>query len=372
MLLNGAFGSLYAWSVFVRPLESLLAVSRTEISLVFSIAVVCFTVGNFVSPRMFGKIPAWGLTAIAGALAAGGLGWAAMSERFLPVAIGYGGMFGFACGFAYNVVLQSAAMALGNRPGLANVIVISAFALGSIGASALLGQAVADMGPMAALWLQALVVGGAAVAATVLIALAGIALPGRASDGEVVEDRRILVIAWTGFFLGALSGVMSIGHAAAIIQHFGGGPGIALAGLIALNAGNALGRFMAGWLADHTGVRNIAGAAHLIGTAGFIFALAEPTATGAAVGMASAGLAYGLTAGIYPSTVAIFMDRRNYGHNFALLLTAWGVAGLLGPWLGGAFFDLTHDYRVSLEIACLASALALFNAMRLPAAKLSR
>jgi MFS family permease len=82
--------------------------------------------------------------------------------------------------------------------------------------------------------------------------------------------------------------------------------------------------------------------------------------------MAMAGVAYGMTAGIYPSAVSIFLGRESYGRNFALILTAWGVAGLTGPTLGGYFFDLTGDYRVSLELACLASILALFNAMRLP------
>jgi hypothetical protein len=51
------------------------------------------------------------------------------------------------------------------------------------------------------------------------------------------------------------------------------------------------------------------------------------------------------------------------------------VAGLLGPIAGGFFFDLTGDYRVALEFACVASILGLFNAMRLPepaSAKLDR
>ena len=45
LLLNGSMGSLYAWSVFVSPLERELMVGRTGISFVFSVAVVAFTGG---------------------------------------------------------------------------------------------------------------------------------------------------------------------------------------------------------------------------------------------------------------------------------------------------------------------------------------
>ena len=43
LLLNGSMGSLYAWSVFVSPLERELMVGRTGISFVFSVAASATT-----------------------------------------------------------------------------------------------------------------------------------------------------------------------------------------------------------------------------------------------------------------------------------------------------------------------------------------
>ena len=40
-------------------------------------------------------------------------------------------------------------------------------------------------------------------------------------------------------------------------------------------------------------------------------------------------------------------SARIYGRVF----TAWGAAGLLGPWLAGVLFDLSGDYRIALLVA---------------------
>ena len=79
-----------------------------------------------------------------------------------------------------------------------------------------------------------------------------------------------------------------------------------------------------------------------------------------------AGLAYGIAASVYPSALSIFIGPDGHGRNVGILLTAWGAAGLIGPLLAGYFFDITSDYRIPIEFACVASILALFNAMRLP------
>src|SRR5262249_16220853 len=50
-----ALGSLYAWSVFVDPLERELNVSRSTINIVYSLTTTCFTLTMFVVPMSFGR-----------------------------------------------------------------------------------------------------------------------------------------------------------------------------------------------------------------------------------------------------------------------------------------------------------------------------
>lgn len=366
IILNLAFGSLYAWSVFITALEMDLGILRADVSIVFSLAVVTFTLGNFISPMFFGRVPVWSLPVIATLSAVCGLAWAAMGSGYMPIIIGYGILFGFGCGFAYNTALQSAQQALSSRPGLANGLVISAFALGSVIAASILSDNIADMGTRSAFWLLGLTVGAAGGISTLLLIFSGTKLPVQSYAAGDKAHRRILGICWVGFFLSALAGIMSIGHAATIITHFGGAVEAAVFGVTLLAIGNALGRLGAGWLSDIISVRSVAGISHLTGSIGFVVVLANPTGDGAIVAMTMAGLAYGIAASVYPAALSIFIGPDGHGRNVGILLTAWGAAGLIGPVLAGYFFDLTSDYRIPIEFACVATVLALINAMRLP------
>ena len=48
--LNAPLGSLYAFSVFLQPLEALLGLSRTDLALVFGLASVGFSAGMNLAP----------------------------------------------------------------------------------------------------------------------------------------------------------------------------------------------------------------------------------------------------------------------------------------------------------------------------------
>jgi len=52
VLMNLALGSLYAWSVFVLPLEKEYGWTRAQTSWVFTIAVVCFALSFVVAGRI--------------------------------------------------------------------------------------------------------------------------------------------------------------------------------------------------------------------------------------------------------------------------------------------------------------------------------
>src|SRR5262249_53315874 len=52
VLMNLALGSLYAWSVFVSPLEKEFGWKRADTSLVFTIAVVTFAITFILGGRL--------------------------------------------------------------------------------------------------------------------------------------------------------------------------------------------------------------------------------------------------------------------------------------------------------------------------------
>ena len=68
---------------------------------------------------------------------------------------------------------------------------------------------------------------------------------------------------------------------------------------------------------------------------------------------------YGTQLSVYASTSADFFGTKNVGFNYGLLLLAWGVAAILGPFLGGRVYVATGEYRYAFFIAAAMSIAAL-------------
>src|SRR4029079_7126669 len=64
---------------------------------------------------------------------------------------------------------------------------------------------------------------------------------------------------------------------------------------------------------------------------------------------------YGTQLSVYASTSADFFGTRNVGFNYGLLLCAWGVAAILGPFLGGRVYVATGEYRYAFFVAAAMS-----------------
>jgi OFA family oxalate/formate antiporter-like MFS transporter len=70
-------------------------------------------------------------------------------------------------------------------------------------------------------------------------------------------------------------------------------------------------------------------------------------------GTAVAGLAYGAIFSLYPAITADFFGIKNMGVNYGIIFTGWGLAGIIGPIIGGRVADLTGTYNGSYIVAGL-------------------
>ena len=55
-VVNLPFGTLYAFSVFLKPMEALLGASRAEMSFVFGLATVTLTLGMNFAPQLYRRL----------------------------------------------------------------------------------------------------------------------------------------------------------------------------------------------------------------------------------------------------------------------------------------------------------------------------
>src|SRR5258708_32298047 len=79
-LLNLPLGSVYSFSVLLRPLEQELAIPRSALSLVFGLATVGFTVGSVGAALLYRLASAPILGFATAATAAGGIALAATAD----------------------------------------------------------------------------------------------------------------------------------------------------------------------------------------------------------------------------------------------------------------------------------------------------
>ena len=352
VLLSGALGTIHSFSLFIEPFETELGVGRGGVASVYSVALVTLTVVVLVGHPVFRRLPGPLVVLVATGGAAVGLLVAAAASSLAGVVLGYGIIFGGCNGLGYAFGLQRAAEANPDRRGLALGLVTAAYAMGGAIAAFLLDSRIDATGAAAALRSLALAIVVVGLIAAALLT-SGSPLP---VSGPVARlsgaDRRLVVRFWTAYGLAVVAGLMALGHAAAIVEAAGGpgGATVVVAGLT-----SAAGGIWIALIADR------AGSARLlrrlpVGSA-LVLGIAAATSSGviAASAVAAVAFAYGAVIAIYPFAVARTFGGERYPAAYGRVFTAWGTAGLVGPFGAGLLFEATGTYRVPLILAAVAA-----------------
>jgi MFS family permease len=361
-----ALGTLYAWSVFVEPLERALGQSRAAVSSIFSLATVGFTIGMLVGPAFYRMTRAWTLALVACALATAGLLLSSIGGTIAVVALGYGVLFGLANGIGYGLSLQVVQAALPARRGLMTGVVVAAYTLGAAAAAPVLSAVIEAWGLAASFATLAAFLGVSGCTAFVLLRSSDAMLaPGNSADGDRGSGSTTgFVCLWLVFLLIGGAGVMSLGHAAPLAASFGGTVAEIGWAVPAVTLGNGAGRLAGGWLAERFRSGVVLASASGLNALALFTVLLAPHASTALLALAAVGLGYGCVASAMPMIVAKTYGSANVGRVYGRLFTAWGVAGLAAPFVGGLLFDAAGDYRD----AVLASGIAALAAAALGAA----
>jgi predicted MFS family arabinose efflux permease len=194
-----------------------------------------------------------------------------------------------------------------------------------------------------------------------------VAVPGSpvgafASDfkpGEVLRTRTFYLM-WIAYALGCSAGLMVISQLVPFAQDEGIKPGAASTALLIGAAGNVAGRTLSGWLSDALGRLNVLRL--MIGVSVVAMPLLYASVGNLATFFAMVFVVYwcfGTQLSVNASTAADFWGTRNAGINYGLLYTAYGMAGIIGPRIGGVLFDRHGHYGVAFTTAAALAAVAL-------------
>jgi len=182
------------------------------------------------------------------------------------------------------------------------------------------------------------------------------------TTAEMLRTRQFYLL-WLMLFCNVTAGILVISNALPIMQELTGlSPKIVAATFGALCLFNALGRFFWGAVSDHIG-RGRAFAL-IFGIQAGVFALLGQLHALPAVAIAYAVvlLCFGGGFGTMPSFNADYFGTRHIGANYGAILTAWGVAGLVGPLFAAKVKDATGSFSGALPVV----AVMLLIAMVLP------
>jgi OFA family oxalate/formate antiporter-like MFS transporter len=378
-LLGGILGSttcgllLYAWSVFVKPLNAEFGWSRAEISLAFSICVLVFGVTTFFAGKASDKYGPRIIVAIGSVILGIGFVLSGFISSKGGLYLTYGLIAGIGGGMVYLPPIATAPKWWPDRKALATGFAVVGLGLGSF-----------IMGPLATYIINSPTMGWRYVFIYVGIAMGIMGLiaafclknppagwkpagwnPPVPTDASAVSAGRDFTFSETirtpqfwllyaSYFCGSFAGLMVIGHIASHGLDSGLQSMQAALAVSTLGIFNAATRVIMGGVADKVGAR-----LSFLGI--FIaqvvaMALLYPAGSSAmllVVVAALIGWNYGAMFTLFPATCLQYYGPTSQGANYGLLFTAFGLAGFCGPYIGGMLKDTTGTYYIPFIVGAV-------------------
>lgn len=366
--LNLPFGTIYAFSVFLKPMEAMLGIGRAEMTLVFALATISLTAGMNLAPWLYRLVAPVPLVLASGLASAAGLWLTATAGGFAQLAVGYGLLFGLGGGIAFILVQQGVNQTVSSGSGLVNGYVVGLYPLGAMIGAPIFGWAIEAYGLRTTLGALGVTIVIATLLTALLLWVADIRMHDASSQAAGAEEPRFGVFAtlFLVFFLAAAAGLTVMSQAAGIVHAYGGKTMLALGATTFITGAIAAARIGGGWLVDRFPVPRVAAGAHLWSLTGALLLSAWPGPFVAIAGLTMIGMGYGFVSGLTAGAIAQYWHRNAFGRIAGRLYIAWCIAAISLPVLAGWLFDRTQGYGTAVLIAAAGNVLGVLVALRLP------
>src|SRR5215813_10792409 len=373
-LMNLPLGSVYSFSVLLRPIEQELGIPRSALSLVFGLATVGFAVGSVGAAFLYRLAPAPILVLASALMSAGGIAMAATAGGLAQLLLGYGIVFGTGGGITYILLQQGVNMLVRRRQGLINGYIVSLYPMGAMIATPAFHACNEAFGWRTTLGGLATVLAACGIAAALLahhggarlVAPAVSAATGSAKEkGPPILGATFLKLSTT-FFLAASAGLMVLSQAREIVAAYGGAAVLAVGATTGITGAIALARLSGGWLVDRVAVPHVMCAAHAVALGGGLLLTLLPAPVTAVLGLGMIGLGYGFVSGSTAGGIGIYWRPADYGRVAGRTYIAWCLAAVSLPVLAGYLFDMTRGYDTAMLIAAGANVVGMAMALTMP------
>ncbi|NUO91820.1 MAG: OFA family MFS transporter [Dermatophilaceae bacterium] len=382
VLVQLAIGSVYAWSVFAKALQSDAAFgwSKSKAAVPFSVVIGMIFVGSYVGGRLQDRRGPRVVAMTGGVIYAIGVilaSFAQSPDAFWLLVLGYGVIGGFGLGMVYIVPIAMLQKWFPDKPGLITGLAVAGFGFGAV-VTAPVGQALIDKSPSvptkAFLWLGigylvillicTSVFRNPAVrvdaGASTKAAVAGPATTTREfTPSEALHTKQWYLLTAI-LTMSVTAGISLIAVAAGTASDVAGYSKTSAAALVGvLGLFNGAGRILWGWLSDMLG--KMPAFMGILGIQG-ICLLLIPHAANAALFAVLAALVYtcyGGGFGTMPSTAGGFFGVKNVGAIYGLMLIGWSIGGVVGPLLIASLIGSQKAYNLGFTVIGVITLVAL-------------
>ena len=352
-------GSIHAFSIFVPGWERVLVASRAEVSLIYSIALISLTAAVLYGHRVYSRCSPSSMFALVGGVAALGLYLSAHSTNLYFLYLTYGVIFGAANGLGYGYSLHLSGQAMPSRRGFAMGVVTAFYAVGATAAPVLFGLLITRGGNSLALAVCAAIVLGTLLFASMLLRDAGIRFKSEVASAVQplsAAQRKLRLLFWFAYGSAVIAGLMVISHAYGIATWLQLNASLAIWATTMVAFGNMLGGFSAGYLADRIASRTVLIILPLLTMIGLLLLLVLSARSGSTwvipiAVLSLVGYCYGALIAVYPVAITRAFGELAAPRIYGQIFTAWGLAGLLAPWISGFVFDRGGSYRFAIGMA---------------------
>jgi OFA family oxalate/formate antiporter-like MFS transporter len=387
MGINLALGILYTWSVISKGIPDEWGWNETHKVLPYMFCCLIFSLVMVPAGRMQDKIGPRSVAAIGGILVGIGFIIASMTTTLIGFIIGFGVLAGAGIGFGYASATPPAVKWFpASKTGMIAGIVVSGFGLASVYAAPLAKWLTMQYGLQKTMLILGLgflfLITGVKTILTPL--WFGLSQMLQAPDPDLLQlkymkdylagkDEKEVTAAvhdkdnltpkemlctvqfymlWFMYACGAGAGLMIISKLAAIASLQAGiSLGFLLVAVLAI--GNGGGRILAGMLSDKIGRKATMFICFVL-QAILIFLLSKAsvenflgTVPAMAIISALIGANYGSNLALFPSITKDFYGLKNFGMNYGLVFTSWGVGGFILAFIAGKMYDEYQTFNIA-------------------------
>ncbi|MEI6819859.1 MAG: OFA family MFS transporter [Verrucomicrobiota bacterium] len=345
--INLALGVLYTWSLFKQAIEREFGWKGSQLNDPYALCCLIFAFAMIPAGRCQDKFGPRVTASIGGILVGAGMFLISTSSSYAVWLIGFGGLVGLGIGFGYSSATPPALKWFPPaKTGLIAGIVVAGFGLAPVYLAPTSQYLLAHFGLQQSMLIFgvafALIVCGLAqllknppqgwISAPVS---ANTAQPpaNHSTAGDMLRSP-VFYLLWVIYAIGAGSGLMVIGSVSGMAKKSMGEHAFIAVAVMAI--GNASGRIFAGLLSDKIGRRWTLMLVLLIQAALMFIAIpitaSKETLPLVIVLLATfIGFNYGANLTLFPSFAKDFWGLKNFGVNYGVLFTAWGVGGFVFP-----------------------------------------